>query len=160
GAVYQARKSKPRTGGIWNWIRRAGSSVLVRVVLIAGLGIGVVIGSVWLGGDPLVNRLETVSSEFRPDALDSRLRVRRLEIWEATWRLIKQHPIVGVGFGGYWAAFPEYYDSSGNWTVRQAHNDYLELLASGGIVGVGFGVWFVFQLLKGARKQLESSEPF
>src|SRR5262249_16662597 len=91
GAVYQARKSKPRTGGIWNWIRRAVSSVLVRVVLIAGLGIGVVIGSVWLGGDPLVNRLETVSSELRPDALDSRLRVRRLEIWEATWRLIKQH---------------------------------------------------------------------
>jgi hypothetical protein len=160
GAVYQARKSKAQAAGIWAWFRRASSSLFIRVVLIAGLALAVVIGSVWLGGDPLVNRLETVRSELRPDALDSRLRVRRLEIWRATWHLIKDHPVAGVGFGGYWAALPEYYDSSGGWTVREAHNDYMELLASGGIIGAGLGLWFGFSFLKRASKQLQSLDPF
>jgi O-antigen ligase len=160
GVVYRGRKSAAQESGIWAWFRRAGSSLFVRVALIAGLASAVVIGSVWLGGDPLVNRLETVSSEFRPEGLDSHLRVRRLEIWRATWQLIKDHPVAGVGFGGYWAALPEYYDSSGGWTVRQAHNDYLELLASGGIVGVGLGLWFGFSFLKRASKQLRSLDPF
>ncbi len=160
GVLYRGRKSAAQERGIWAWFRRAGSSLFVRVALIAGLASAVVIGSVWLGGDPLVNRLETVSSEFRPEGLDSHLRVRRLEIWRATWQLIKDHPVAGVGFGGYWAALPQYYDSSGGWTVRQAHNDYLELLASGGIVGVGLGLWFGFSLLKRAGKQLQSLDPF
>jgi O-antigen ligase len=160
GVIYQGRKSGAQKSGLWAWFRRAGSSLVVRVALIAGLALAVVIGSVWLGGDPLVNRLETVSSEFRPEGLDSRLRVRRLEIWRATWHLIKDHPVAGVGFGGYWAALPEYYDSSGGWTVRQAHNDYLELLASGGIIGAGLGLWFGFSFLKGASKQFQSLDPF
>lgn len=146
--------------GIWAWFRRASSSVFLRIALIAALALAVVVGSVWLGGDPLVNRLETVSSEFRPEALDSRIRVRRLEIWRATWQLIKDHPVAGVGFGGYWAALPEYYDTSGSWTVRQAHNDYLELLASGGVIGAGLGLWFGFSFLKRAGKQLQSLDPF
>lgn len=160
GAIYRARKPSVHESGIWAWFRRAGQSSLVRVTLIASLALAVVIGSVWLGGDPLVNRLETVGSEFRPEGLDSRLRIRRLEIWRATWHLIKDHPVAGVGFGGYWAALPEYYDSSGGWTVREAHNDYLELLASGGIIGAGLGLWFGFLLLKRAGKQLQSVDPF
>jgi O-antigen ligase len=160
GVIYRGRNSGAQDSGILAWFRRAGSSSVIRVALIAGLALAVVIGSVWLGGDPLVNRLETVSSEFRPEGLDSRLRVRRLEIWRATWHLIKDHPVAGVGFGGYWAALPEYYDSSGGWTVREAHNDYLELLASGGLIGAGLGLWFGFSFLKRASKQLQSLDPF
>ena len=160
GVIYRGRKSGVQDSGVWAWFRRAGNSPFIRVALIAGLALVVIIGSVWLGGDPLVNRLETVSSEFRPEGLDSRLRVRRLEIWRATWHLIKDHPVAGVGFGGYWAALPEYYDSSGGWTVRQAHNDYLELLASGGVIGAGLGLWFGFSFLKRASQQLQSLDPF
>lgn len=160
GTVLRARKSKGQERGILTWFRRVGSSLFVRVVLIAAIASAVVIGSVWLGGDPLVNRLETVSSEFTPEGLDSHLRVRRLEIWRATWHLIKDHPVAGVGFGGYWAALPEYYDSSGGWTVREAHNDYLELLASGGIIGAGLGLWFAFSFLKRVSKQFQSLDPF
>jgi len=160
GAVLRARKSKAQERGIFSWFRRISSSLIVRVTLIAAIATAVVIGSVWLGGDPLVNRLETVSSEFRPEGLDSHLRVRRLEIWRATWHLIKDHPVAGVGFGGYWAALPEYYDSSGGWTVREAHNDYLELLASGGIIAAGLGLWFGFSVVKRVSKQFQSLDPF
>jgi O-antigen ligase len=39
---------------------------------------------------------------------------------------------------------------------QQAHDDYLELSASAGIVGVGLFVWFVVALLQTARKALDS----
>ena len=33
-------------------------------------------------------------------------------------------------------------------------NDYLELLASGGVVGVGIGVWFAVALFRTAKEKL------
>ena len=37
--------------------------------------------------------------------------------------------------GGYWIAIPGYHNASGTLVPQEAHNDYLELLASGGIIG-------------------------
>jgi O-antigen ligase len=83
-----------------------------------------------------------------------------LDIWRATWRLIKSNPLTGVGFGGYWTAIPEHHDASGISTPQQAHNDYLELLASGGPIAIVLGGWFAFVLIKRARKQLSSPDFF
>src|SRR3989449_11657885 len=42
-----------------------------------------------------------------------------------------------------------------------AHNEYLELLASGGLIGGALGTWFVIVLIKCAREQLRRSrDPF
>ena len=57
--------------------------------------------------------------------------------------MIKEHPLLGVGFGGYWIAITKYHNGSGEFTPQQAHNDYLELLASGGLVGAALVVWFI-----------------
>jgi O-antigen ligase len=43
---------------------------------------------------------------------------------------------------------------------QQAHNDYLELLAGGGVIGFAFGTWFVLTLVKHARERLRSKDPF
>lgn len=61
---------------------------------------------------------------------------RRAHIWQATLRMIAEHPVVGSGFGGYYLAIDRYYDASGVSAPREAHNDYLELLSSGGGVCV------------------------
>jgi O-antigen ligase len=74
-----------------------------------------------------------------------------VDIWRATWEMFKARPLAGVGMGGYWAAIPERHDASGEYTPQQAHNDYLELLASGGLVGFALLLWFVFALLRRAR---------
>lgn len=58
------------------------------------------------------------------------------------------NPIFGVGLGGYWAAITTYHDASGSLTPQEAHNDYLELLASGGILGGLLGAWFLLVLAK------------
>jgi O-antigen ligase len=62
--------------------------------------------------------------------------------------MIKDHPVAGVGFGGYWIAVTRYHHGSGELTPQEAHNDYLELLASGGLIGAAFVVWFIALFLK------------
>jgi putative inorganic carbon (HCO3(-)) transporter len=82
-----------------------------------------------------------------------------VDIWRATVELIKDHPLVGVGFGGYWTAIPQYHNASGAYTPQQAHNDYLEIMASGGVIGFALFLWFVVLLLNRARKVLLDGDP-
>jgi O-antigen ligase len=135
-------------------------SLPVRVVLILVLIAGVVFGTVWLGGDRLALKIEGLHAEFNPDTADLRLGVSRNEIWKASWRMFVTHPILGVGMGGYWAAIPTFHDASGTMTPQEAHNDYLELLASGGLVGLALGVWFAVVVFNRTRENLRSPNRF
>jgi len=74
--------------------------------------------------------------------------------------MFSAHPIVGVGLGGYWAAITEFHDASGTSTPQEAHNDYLELLSSGGLVGLAIGVWFVVALFRKMAVNLASRDRF
>ena len=120
----------------------------VRVFLLVLLLSAVVGGTLWIGGDRLVSRFESVGVERDPAA------VSRKEIWQATWEMWKAHPMAGVGMGGYWVAIPGYHNASGTLVPQEAHNDYLELLASGGIVGAAIGIWFCAVLFKRTRTSL------
>jgi O-antigen ligase len=64
------------------------------------------------------------------------------------------HPILGVGLGGYWIGITAYHDASGLMTPQEAHNDYLELLSSGGLIGFALGVWFAAMVIRLARRNL------
>jgi O-antigen ligase len=124
-------------------VGRIGPFLITRVVLISSFLFVVVMGIVWLGGDPLAYRLESVSNEFGVKDSDKYTRSHRSTIWPMTWEMIKDHPFAGVGFGGYWIAITKYHQGSGELTPQEAHNDYLELLASGGLIGAAFVVWFI-----------------
>lgn len=126
----------------------------VRVFFLMLLLLGVVGGTLWMGGDRLVSRFEPGRGERDPAA------VSRKEIWKATWEMSKAHPIAGVGMGGYWVAIPGYHNASGTLVPQEAHNDYLELLASGGIIGAAIGIWFCAVLFKRTRTSLRSRSRF
>ena len=141
--------------------RRAGSLAARAVVAVALVAL-VSVAVVWVGGERVVSNMSTVGEELgaqTPEAA-TRWNTRRVDIWRATWEMFKDHPVAGVGLGGYWAAIPEYHDASGEYTPQQAHNDYLELLASGGLVGAALFVCFVFLLLRRARETLRGGEAF
>lgn len=78
--------------------------------------------------------------------------------------MIKDNPIAGVGFGGYATAIPKYHLASGETTPQEAHNDYLELLASGGLIALIICIWFVVGFFRAARRQVDPdghvSSPF
>jgi O-antigen ligase len=137
-----------------------GRSLVTRIALVACLVVVGFVGAIWMGGDPLVSRLESVPGEVSAESDAARSGVLRKEIWHATWDLIKDHPVAGVGLGGYWVAITGYHDASGEMVPQEAHNDYLELLASGGIIALALAGWFIIALIKGARRTLRSNDSF
>ena len=146
-------------GGILAMLVQIGSAVLLlssrgltafRAGLLGVLVVGVLVGTFWVGGDRLASNFENASSEL--NAGDAG--VSRNEIWRATLKMFAAHPITGVGLGGYWIAITAYHDASGLMTPQEAHNDYLELLASGGLVGFAIGVWFVVMVVRAVRANL------
>ena len=131
---------------------------LATLLLIAVLFVGIVGSVLWIGGEPLVTRLEDVRSEFGEDV--NRQGVRRMDIWRATIKLIQDHPVAGSGFGAYWMAITPYHDASGRLAPRQAHSDYLEWVAGGGVIALLIGVWFVLAFIRRARRTLQADGDF
>ena len=126
------------------------------LILLVG---GVLIGTLWMGGDQLAVRIEESRNEL--SAIDeARQGVSRKEIWRVTLRMFSANPIVGVGMGAYWTAVPKYHDASGRMTPQEAHNDYLEVLASGGIVASVLVVWFAVVVFRRTKDNLLSSNRF
>jgi putative inorganic carbon (HCO3(-)) transporter len=132
----------------------------VQVGLVVVLLFGIVFGTLWLGGDRLAARIEQSRNELNTEIDESRSAVSRNEIWKLTLRMIAANPIVGVGLGAYWATVPAFHNGSGRMTPQEAHNDYLELIASGGMVGLAIFVWFAIVVLRKTRENLRSSHRF
>ena len=131
-----------------------------RAVIVASLVALAAVAVVRVGGERVVSNLSTVSEELGPGDATTRWNTRRLDIWRATVEMIKDHPLAGVGFGGYWTAITEYHDASGAYTPQQAHNDYLEILASGGVIGCAIFIWLAVVVLRRARKALLQGDSF
>jgi len=150
--------SRPRPADATpSWTR----SVAVRAVMIVALLIVVAGGIVWLGGDQLATGAQTAAIEI-DGGYQSEMNegARRRDIWRATWLIFKTHPLAGAGFGGYWAEVPQFHQGSGKLVPQQAHNDYLEVLASGGVVGIGLLAWFAVMVVRQARQALTVTDGF
>lgn len=80
----------------------------------------------------------------------------RAEGWTVAWRMFLDHPIVGIGHGSYMAHYMEYLPSlAGTWPRPQyAHNCYLQLLAEGGVLGLGAFMLLVGWVLQRAWRRL------
>jgi O-antigen ligase len=131
---------------------------IARVVLIVFLVAGVLIGTAWIGGDRLLTSFEPASGDSSAAAL--REGASRNEIWRATLKMFGAHPLLGAGMGGYWIAITAFHDASGALTPQEAHNDYLELLSSGGVVGLALGVWFAVSVIRLTRRNLTADRGF
>ncbi len=150
-----------------NWMARLfsrlNSSRMAQGALALCLVLVLAVSMIWIGGDRLVNRLETlpqeVSAEANAPGLDNGTGERRSEVWRATWSLIKTHPIVGTGFGAYKTAIPPHHRASGEMIPEEAHNDYLEIWASGGLIGCLLVAAFIVLFIKTARKRLQEADP-
>jgi len=133
-------------------LQKIAQSAVLRAALLVVLVVGVALGTLWVGGDRLASNFEGATSEFTSDTM--RQGVSRNEIWRATLKMFAAHPIAGIGLGGYWIGITAYHDASGLMTPQEAHNDYLELLSSGGVIGFAIGIWFVVAVIKKARQGL------
>jgi len=77
----------------------------------------------WLGLDPILNRLSDISSPAR------------YEVYENTINMAKDFPVFGTGIGTFQYIYQMYKTSQGQLYYDHAHNDYLELISDCGLVG-------------------------
>jgi len=127
-------------------------SAALRAVLLVVLVLGVLFGTFWVGGDRLATNFENATSEIASTSTGA----SRNEIWRATLKMFAAHPIVGVGLGAYWIGITAYHEASGLMTPQEAHNDYLELLSSGGLIGLALGIWFAVAVVRRIRQNLST----
>jgi O-antigen ligase len=121
-----------------------------------GLAVAGIIGAIatslfWIGADPVVNRIvdnrETLASS-------------RTWIWGGAWNVFMAHPVTGAGLGSFQTVFPQRTQYDGSWGyVAQAHNDYLQVLADGGIIGGVLMIWFMVLVLRDIFRGVRSSDP-
>ena len=129
-------------------------SVALKAAMVIVLVAGILFGTFWVGGDRLASNFEATTNELS----STHTGASRNEIWRATLKMFAAHPILGVGLGGYWIGITAYHDASGLMTPQEAHNDYLELLSSGGVIGFAIGVWFVVAVVRATRRNLLSGD--
>jgi O-antigen ligase len=129
--------------------RWAGALSRIGAVIIMVFTIGV--GVWWVGADPVIRRVE--KGEL---ALDAQSKTAGKEtffqsrgwIWRDTAAMIRDNWVTGIGLGAYQTAYPIYSARDHKVVVAQAHNDYLQIVADGGILGALIALWFVFLLAR------------
>ncbi|HML21261.1 MAG TPA: O-antigen ligase family protein [Aggregatilinea sp.] len=119
-----------------------------RWLAVALVGAGIVLGvSLWLTGllpTAIQARIDNAVDEFTgfgdvrglPISDENFAIIERLAHWQAALNMAQAHPWLGVGLGSYEAAYNDYRVPSWPRPLGHAHNDYLNLLAETGIVGL------------------------
>ncbi len=126
-----------------NLRRSVGIAAGAAGVAIIILGVVVFIG----GGESLLRGIGAAKA-------DSDFSSGRSHYWPIALKIFLEHPIVGAGFDSFGAAFTRHDTWGGLLRVEQAHNDYLQILAEGGIVGILCVGAFIFILFRRSLKAI------
>jgi O-antigen ligase len=126
-----------------------------KVMLIAG-GSGLVLVMFFLvlllGGDQSALRGIGLSGVTQLDFTTG-----RSHFWGAAVQIFFAHPIIGAGLDAFGNAYPLYDTWNGIYRVEQAHNDYLQILADGGILGFSCVAAFIYLFFKKSLRVIRDS---
>ena len=113
------------------------AAVLSAVLLVLGY---------WLNAQQLADRIATT--------LDAGAGVSRPMIWQETVKLIAAFPVAGTGAGTFAEAMLHYQQTATRLLFNQAHNEYLHVLAEGGILLAAAGTVLLVGLVLAARQAI------
>jgi O-antigen ligase len=130
------------------------SNLALKLALSVLLFVAVIGGAIFVGGDTSLTRVaETAAS--------SDLTTGRSNIWKVTIDVIKAHLPFGAGLGAFGVAYtPHDAMSGGLERVEQAHNDYLQVLADAGLVGLLIGGFFLYRIVISGRAAAGIRNPY
>jgi O-antigen ligase len=142
---HRKRESEEHKPRIKSAAVKAGLALAMAVALFGSV--------VLLGGEEALTRM--VGSVNTDDPTTG-----RAHFWSVTVDIIKNHPLVGTGLGAFGVVYTGYDSRNGLYRLEQAHNDYLQVLSDGGIVGAGLGLFFVVSLFRLGFARRESRDDF
>ncbi|HTK37389.1 MAG TPA: O-antigen ligase family protein [Pyrinomonadaceae bacterium] len=133
--------------------RRDRRDSIIKIALAVGLVAAIVIGAILVGGESSLTRFAdtATSNDFSSD---------RMHIWRVTLSVISHHIPFGSGLGTFGSAYTAFDTYGGMERVEQAHNDYLQVLADAGVVGLAIGLSFLFFLYDKARQSIKIEDRF
>ncbi len=120
------------------------SNLALKLALAVLLFVAVIGGAIFVGGETSLTRVAETSAS-------NDLTTGRSNIWQVTLGVIKANLPLGAGFGAFGVAYTPHDSMSGLERVEQAHNDYLQVLADAGLVGLLIGGFFLFRLFVSGR---------
>lgn len=86
--------------------------------------------------------------------------VERLAHWQAGWRMLVEHPWLGVGAGNYPARYDEYALRGWPESLGHAHNYYLNMAAEAGLAAFGALAWLLVAAFATVRQGLKGEADF
>lgn len=135
---------------------------LSRILAAATIMATITVGVVWVGADAVIDRIDKIDltntgKSFSPN--EETIYQSRGFIWEDTLGMIRANWLSGVGFGAYQTAYPIYSQRDRFHIVGQAHNDYLQALADGGIVAGAAVLLFLWFFFRAASRAMSHRDP-
>jgi O-antigen ligase len=130
------------------------------VVAVCAILTAIIMGVIWIGAEPVINRLATGDPNSSDLSKAQTFYTIRGEIWENTWTMIRNNPLMGVGLGAFETAYPIYTTETGmHGVTAEAHNDYLQILADAGVIGAVIALWFIVALFRAIARGVRSTDP-
>lgn len=130
--------------GIWGigWLKdRGGLKIKLRYIGIIGLILFVFL---------------LITIQFKKEFILARLNtesiIQRIYIWQDTLNIIKDYPLFGVGVSNFEIIYPKYRTLPENvmpseMRVTYVHNDYLQVFAEQGVIGIIGFLWLIITTL-------------
>ncbi len=123
-----------------------------RTIAIGLLMIFAVLGmATYIGIDAVLVRYENISLEREANQ-------DRVALWRDAWKMIKEHPVLGQGLGTFQWIYPAYESIRPDTPAKYAHNNYLQVLAELGIVGLAVFIWIFVAVWRVAVKNLRNEQ--
>ncbi len=104
----------------------------------AGLGLFALIGS-------------QIASQYLLGGDNEYSLLTRLEAWKILGEIIAKNPIFGLGPANYYWYTP-FYQILGYSVTFNSHNNYIDIIAQTGLIGLGTFLWFAFEVGKTGLK--------
>jgi O-antigen ligase len=126
---------------------------VVRIGGVAVLLVGIIVGTMLLGGESSLTRFAESTTMKDPTT-------SRTHIWATTIGIIEQNPLMGAGLNAFGVAYTLQDTFNGMERAEQAHNDYLQTLSDGGIVGGIIGLAFLALLFRTGFANIKTNDRF
>jgi len=128
-------------------------AALLRAGLAFGLLVALIFGALTFGGQDIFTRLLGTTVAADPTT-------GRSHFWSVTLDVIKAYPVMGSGLGSFSLIYTRYDSRNGMYRLEQAHNDYLQTLADGGIIAGLLGLSFLVILFRQGFARRETHDKF
>ena len=96
----------------------------------------------WLGWQPIITKFGRLWGEMGPNSGG------RLQVVLDSLNIFFAYPLTGSGFGTFLHTYPAVRTLPGLAVYDHAHSDYIELLATGGVIGFLLAGWFILSVLR------------